>query len=149
MKVYLDNCCYNRPFDDQTQRSVHLETQAKLWIQDLIKNDKVILVVSFFSLYENSANKDVEKAEHIADFFSNAQVYIDETSIDEVQLLRDEIMKTGIKHKDAIHIATAIIADSDYFISTDKRILKYKSDRIKTINPVEFINIWEEESYDK
>ncbi|GHU47637.1 hypothetical protein FACS1894120_5790 [Clostridia bacterium] len=39
--VYLDNCCYNRPFDNQEQRSVQLETQAKLWIQDLIKEDKV------------------------------------------------------------------------------------------------------------
>jgi hypothetical protein len=40
LRVYLDNCCYNRPFDDQEQRSVQLETQAKLWIQDLIKDEK-------------------------------------------------------------------------------------------------------------
>lgn len=37
MKVYLDNCCYNRPYDDQTQIRISLETQAKLYIQDLIK----------------------------------------------------------------------------------------------------------------
>ena len=28
MIVYLDNCCYNRPFDDQTQERVHLESEA-------------------------------------------------------------------------------------------------------------------------
>ena len=33
MRVYLDNCCYNRPFDEQAQLSVHLETEAKLEIQ--------------------------------------------------------------------------------------------------------------------
>ena len=33
MRVYLDNCCYNRPFDDQNQLAVRLETEAKLAIQ--------------------------------------------------------------------------------------------------------------------
>ncbi|GHV32018.1 hypothetical protein FACS18949_01800 [Clostridia bacterium] len=147
--VYLDNCCYNRPFDNQEQRSVQLETQAKLWIQDLIKDDKVALVVSFFSLFENNANKDADKAENISEFFENAAVYIDETCIDKVCTLRDEIMTTGIKHKDAIHLATAIVAKSDYFISTDKRVLKYQSPRIKTINPIDFIRIWEGQTDDK
>ena len=32
-KIYLDICCYNRPFDDQTQMIVRLETEAKLHIQ--------------------------------------------------------------------------------------------------------------------
>ena len=30
MRVYLDNCCYNRPFDDQAQIKVLLETLAKM-----------------------------------------------------------------------------------------------------------------------
>ena len=33
MRVYLDNCCYNRPFDDQSQLKVRLETEAKLFVQ--------------------------------------------------------------------------------------------------------------------
>lgn len=27
MIIYLDNCCYNRPFDDQTQERIHLESE--------------------------------------------------------------------------------------------------------------------------
>ncbi len=39
MRVYLDNCCYNRPFDDQRILTTALETFAKLqnytkWRQD-------------------------------------------------------------------------------------------------------------------
>ncbi len=49
-----------------------------------------------------------------------------------------EIMKTGIKYKDAIHIASAIFAECDIFLSTDTRVLKYKTDEIKLMNPVEF-----------
>lgn len=29
-RIYLDNCCFNRPYDDQTQAKVLFETQAKL-----------------------------------------------------------------------------------------------------------------------
>ena len=32
MKLYLDTCCYNRPFDDQTQERIHLESEAILTI---------------------------------------------------------------------------------------------------------------------
>ncbi len=28
MKIYLDVCCFNRPFDDQTQEKIHLEAEA-------------------------------------------------------------------------------------------------------------------------
>jgi hypothetical protein len=32
MKLYLDTCCYNRPYDDQTQERIHLEGEAILAI---------------------------------------------------------------------------------------------------------------------
>jgi len=41
MKIYLDNCCYNRPFDDQTQMRVFLESQAKIYIQTLVVDKKI------------------------------------------------------------------------------------------------------------
>ena len=37
MRIYLDNCCYNRPFDDQSQLRVRLETEAKLRVQYLMR----------------------------------------------------------------------------------------------------------------
>jgi len=43
MKVYLDNCAYNRPFDDQRNIIVRLETKAKLAIQQMIKDNEMIL----------------------------------------------------------------------------------------------------------
>ena len=57
MRIYLDNCCYNRPYDDQSQFRIYLETQAKLYIQELIKQDKIELVTSYILEYENSKNK--------------------------------------------------------------------------------------------
>ena len=35
--IYLDICCFNRPFDDQTQLLIRLQTEAKLAVQDAIR----------------------------------------------------------------------------------------------------------------
>ncbi len=32
MRLYLDLCCFNRPYDDQTQTRIRLETEAKILI---------------------------------------------------------------------------------------------------------------------
>jgi hypothetical protein len=44
MKIYLDTCCYNRPYDDQTQERIHLEGEAVLAIINRRKqsNDEII-----------------------------------------------------------------------------------------------------------
>jgi len=41
MRIYLDNCCFNRPFDDQSGLIVFLETKSKLAIQRMIKDKKL------------------------------------------------------------------------------------------------------------
>lgn len=41
MRVYLDNCCYNRPFDEQSQLKVLLESLAKLDIQRQMRDGTI------------------------------------------------------------------------------------------------------------
>ncbi|MDR1703348.1 MAG: hypothetical protein LBS19_01510 [Clostridiales bacterium] len=47
MRIYLDNCCYNRPFDEQTSVTIRLETDAKLQIQEMIRCGELELCWSF------------------------------------------------------------------------------------------------------
>ena len=47
LKLYLDNCCFNRPYDDQSQSKIKIETDAKLFIQEKIIKKEVDLVWSF------------------------------------------------------------------------------------------------------
>ena len=52
----------------------------------------------------------------------------------------------GIKPKDSLHLACAIEAKSEYFLTTDKILIK-KAEHLKEIkvkNPLEFIILWEE-----
>ncbi len=140
MKIYLDNCCYNRPYDDQFQFRIQIETQAKLHIQDLIKNGRLDLVTSYVLDYENGKNRSVLKKKIIQEFMnSNEAYYLGKENHNRVDSVAREIMQTGVKQKDAWHLACALLADCDYFITTDDRLLKYKTSDLQIVTPVEFI----------
>jgi len=145
MKVYLDNCSYNRPFDDQSQMRIYLETQSKLFIQQLINSGHLLLAVSYVSRYENGNSPYSKNKISIEKFFENATTYIDIDKADLIERRANEIMNYGVKAKDALHISCAIEAGCDYFITTDDGILrKYRTGGIKVCSPIEFINIWED-----
>ncbi len=142
LRLYLDNCAYNRPYDDQSQLRISLESQAKLYIQEKIKEGKFELVCSYMSIYECSMNPYTMRKNSIMDFMeNNTDIFVsDEYKID-IEKCAANIMNTGIKFKDACHVASAIFAKCDYFISPDKRLLKYHSDDIVLLSPVDFITI--------
>ncbi len=65
MRVYLDNCCYNRPFDNQAQVKVFLETVAKLSIQQKMRAGEVEYVWSSVLEFEIRKSKFVDRASRI------------------------------------------------------------------------------------
>ena len=140
MRIYLNMCCYNRPYDYQAQTRIALESQAKLHIQSMIKEGRYDLVSSYTLDYEVSRNPFDMRRSSIQSFIASsikAYVSIEREAV--IGPLASEIMETGVKEKDALHLASAIYACCTYFISTDIRLLKYKTDRIKLVTPVEFI----------
>ena len=144
LKIYLDNCCYNRPFDNQKDAAIAIETQAKLFIQSLVRYKAVELAYSSISMQEIADSPFEENSRAIIDFIeSNAGQYIGRDSNEAAIPLTLEVMRTGVKLKDAAHVACAIVAKCDYLITTDKRLLKYADERIKIVNPIDFVRIWE------
>ncbi|MDE5716653.1 MAG: hypothetical protein K2I53_03360 [Lachnospiraceae bacterium] len=140
MKIYMDNCCYNRPYDDQTYIRIRLETEAKLHIQELVRNGEIDLVTSYMLEYENGKNRFSHKKQAIADFMNvNESYYVGIDKEAEVKKFAERIMETGIKSADALHVACAILAGSDYFITTDDRLLKLQTEEIQVVTPGEFI----------
>ncbi len=141
MKVYLDNCCYNRPYDDQNYLPIALEAQAKLYIQSLIKEKKLELASSFILDYENSCNPYSDRKNAVVQFLNdNVSDYIDGSYAEQVIEKAERIMALGVKMKDACHIVCAEMMDCDCLLTTDKRMLKYKSSSVKLLNPIEFID---------
>lgn len=82
----------------------------------------------------------------IFDFMTeNAYGYVSDERKEIIEVKAAEIMKTGIKFKDACHVASAIYAGCEYFISTDVRLLKYHTNEIKMVTPIQFVMEMESE----
>jgi predicted nucleic acid-binding protein len=137
MKVYLDNCCFNRPFDDQSGIVVNLETKSKLVIQGMIKNDKLELVWSEILDFENNDNPFEERKMKISEWKSLAveDIEMSDAIFDDAK----KLLALGLRQKDASHIACAISGKADYFVTTDRKILNKKIQGIELINPIDLV----------
>lgn len=137
MRLYLDNCCFNRPFDDQTQIKINLETQAKLAIQSMILDKKHTLVWSYMLEYENMFNPYDIRRESIIKWKELAEIIVNENEV--ILSTANNLTGQGLKAKDAIHVACAIHSNCDYMITTDMGIIKKNIELIKIVDPLDFI----------
>jgi predicted nucleic acid-binding protein len=139
IKVYLDNCSYNRPFDDQKQLRISLETQAKLYIQSLIVNRKIDLIWSYVCEFENHNNPFENKKLSIANFSGNAIYSVIENK--DILMTANKIMQSGIDPIDSLHLSCAINAGVNYFITVDDPLLRYDNKEIQIVYPIMFISL--------
>jgi predicted nucleic acid-binding protein len=139
MKIYLDNCCFNRPFDDQSQIRIKLEAEAKLKIQEEIRSGNLQLVWSYILDYENSKNPYQERKERIRGWRQYAINDIREDS--ELINIANSINSKGVQKIDSLHLACAISAHCEYFLTTDDKILQHSNsiEDIKVSDPIGFI----------
>lgn len=139
MKIYLDNCCFNRPFDDQSQIRIRIETEAKLKIQEEVRSGKIQLIWSYILDYENNRNPYIERKVRINGWKKYAIQDIEENP--EVLKTANLLKQIGIQKIDSLHIACAIFAECDYFLTTDDKILQRADqiDYIKINDPIGFI----------
>ena len=128
MRVYLDNCSFNRPFDDQSQLRIQLEAEAKLFIQSKIRDGQIELAWSYILDFENQANPFAERREAVESWKKYATVETEETQT--ILEKAQDLAAVGLKNKDALHIACAIEMQCDYFVMTDDRVLKRKSTQV-------------------
>jgi len=142
MRIYLDHCSYNRPFDDQNNIKNQLETFAKLFIQQQIKDGKYDLVWSYMSDFENSDNPNIENRDTIQ-LWEDIAKYRCKSS-EKIAKLGSEIERKGIRPKDALHIACAIESKCEYFITTDTGLTNKILEEIVIINPIDFVRKMEE-----
>ena len=135
--IYLDNCCFNRPYDDQLQPIIRLETEAKLLIQKEILKGKLGLVWSFILHFENSDNPYADRKKQIFLWEDKATAKV--IFKQELQTHAETLMSLEIKKKDALHVACALAAKADFLITTDKKLLNKTVNGIIILNPMDFV----------
>jgi len=139
MRIYLDNCCYNRPFDNQFDIVVKLESEAVSFIQERIKLGKLELVWSYIMDYENSFNPFEDRQISIDKWRQYAKEDVNANA--EIVKQAENLKSLNIKKKDALHVACALYAKCQYFLTTDLKLLNKKIDGISIINPIDFLKI--------
>jgi predicted nucleic acid-binding protein len=138
VKIYLDTSVYNRPFDDQTQPRIWLETLALALVLQLVEAGEAVLINSTVLEFENSRNPFSLRQDWMSRCLEQASDYqrIDESIRERAEALE----KNGLKAIDSLHVACAESAGADYFLTCDDRLLKkQKHITVSSMNPLDFV----------
>ena len=121
-RIYLDACCLNRPFDDQTQSRISLETQAIFTILQCCQTEQWHLMNSTALATELAQMPDSERLSNVKSILAIARIKVLSS-----QALEDRsrnLRQLGFSVYDAAHIASAERGCADVFLSTDDRLVK-------------------------
>ncbi len=122
MKIYLDVSCLNRPFDDQTQARVRLESEAVTLILEEIDRGRWQDVSSQMAEMEIAAISDRERRRRVQALLPNHHDRIRLT--DEMFGRAEELTRLGFKPADAVHVAAAEAAATDVLLTCDDHFLR-------------------------
>ena len=143
MKIYIDTCCYGRPFDDQTQERIAEETTALATIIETCKIIGIPVVGSLVIVAEIAKNSDAEKRQ-------SAQASYNEIITEVIPIDADIIKQSRIYESDAnlsglygLHLAAAIAAGANVLLTTDDYFVRSVQNKlnvkIKVLNPRTFL----------
>lgn len=119
MLIYLDMCCLKRPFDDQSQPRIRLESEAVLALLAAESNE-VRFVRSPALQLENTLNPLPLRAARVARWLGHPAPVADPASL---EIRTRDIMRLGVNGFDALHLASAEAASADVFATCDDRLL--------------------------
>lgn len=136
-KIYLDNCCLNRPYDDLRDDAVRLESEAVLAIIDRCETGNWSFFGSDVLLDEISQTTNFRRKQKIRLLYQSASQNIDLT--EEILARAQELERFGIKSYDALHLASAELGNADVFLTTDRRLINAANRahvRVNVKNPI-------------
>ncbi|MFO7917519.1 MAG: PIN domain-containing protein [Anaerolineae bacterium] len=136
-RLYLDTNVYNRPFDEQEQPRIWLETLAFAVILQMVEVESVILVRSSVLDYENSRNPSRARRRWVARCLDSAGFY--QPVNQDIRRRAEALEKAGVRALDALHVTCAEAAESDFFLTCDDRLINRYEGELTVVNPVDFV----------
>jgi predicted nucleic acid-binding protein len=121
-EVYLDACCLNRPFDDQGQDRIRLESEAVLLILAHCERGEWRWIGSEALDFVIQQLPDAERRHRIEVLLRRTAATL---ALDQGIVQRGvELEALGFRAYDALHLACAEQAGVEVFLSTDDRLLR-------------------------
>lgn len=137
MRLYLDNSLLNRPFDDQRQPRIWIETLSLALILQTIEAGEAELVRSPIHALENAQSPDATRRAWVNRCLGLAKVAVRLTP--SIRTRANVLAAAGLKPLDALHLACAEAGRATYFLTCDDRLLKRYTGKIPVLNPVEYV----------
>jgi predicted nucleic acid-binding protein len=141
MKIYLDCCSIQRPFDDRSQPRIAVEAEAILVALALCESNQLELVSSDALLLEIDQIPDPIRKEDAMEIIRLAEQTVELTS--EIEILAREFGVSGIKTLDALHLAFASFSRVDYFCTCDDKFIRKAKSlgnlNTKVVSPTELV----------
>jgi predicted nucleic acid-binding protein len=137
--MYLDNNVINRPFDDQRQGRIWIETLSFSLILGMVESGEAELIASAVHRFENSAAPDPFRREWVERILKMASIEAPLT--ESVRVRARQLEQSGLKPLDALHVSSAEAAEADYFVSCDDRLLKRYNGKMKALSPTQFVSM--------
>ena len=121
-RIYLDVCCLNRPFDDQRQDRIRLETEAVLLILEHCEAGEWQWVSSAVVEEEVNSTPNRDRRHRVTSMLGGAHVIVALTA---TEVERAQAFKAlGFRTYDALHLACAERAGVDVFLTTDDSVIR-------------------------
>ena len=121
-RIYVDVCTLCRPFDDQQQVRIRLETSAVELILAHVRQVELMLVVSPFHYLEIEAITVLEERKQLLLLLKQEGNQI-EIDLPTARQRAEHWVARGLGVADAAHLAFAEEAQAD-FVTVDDRLLK-------------------------
>src|SRR5260370_41850725 len=112
MRVYADMCCLKRPFDDQSQPRIRLESEAVLALLGA-PADRVEFLHAPAHDLENDQNPLPVRAERVRQWLTAIRLV--EPPDEALAARTAELLALGFKNFDAFHLSSAEGAAADVF----------------------------------
>lgn len=122
MRIYLDNCSLQRPFDDRSQQRIRVEAEASLALVELVERGELEILSSDALLYEIGKTPDPVRREFALAVLEHANVRVGATP--EVTTRAETFVAAGVRTVDALHLASAVEGGARFFATSDDRLLK-------------------------
>lgn len=120
MLIYLDMCCLKRPFDDQSQLRIRLESESVLAL--LAAESDVIRFERSPALWlENTRNPLPVRAARVARWLGTPGPIADAPGL---ASRTSALMQIGFGNFDALHVASAEAAGAEVLAACDDRFLR-------------------------
>ena len=141
MRIYLDICSLQRPFDDRSHPRVNIEAEAVLTILRLVESDRLQLLTSEAIQFEINRIPNPYRKLQAVELLKLSSEFIQLDT--EMETQGHELVKAGVKPMDALHAASAFGAQADYFCSCDDLLLKKLKSlnnlKTKVVSPLELV----------